>query len=64
MLEEEESEEEEEPDSWRCECCRKDFNSKKQFDNHIKSKKHEDMLMKYERNLQREAVDELLDELG
>jgi DnaJ family protein A protein 5 len=62
--EEEESEEEEEPDSWRCECCRKDFKSEKQFDNHIKSKKHKDMLKKYEKKLQREAVDDLLDELG
>ena len=36
----EEEEEEEQPDSWRCECCRKDFKSQKQFENHERSKKH------------------------
>ncbi|KAL3784300.1 hypothetical protein HJC23_004964 [Cyclotella cryptica] len=59
-----EESEEEEPDSWRCECCRKDFKSEKQFDNHVKSKKHKEMLKKYERKLQREAVADLLDDLG
>jgi hypothetical protein len=39
-----------EPDSWRCECCRKDFKSEKQFDNHVKSKKHKDTLKKLKRN--------------
>ena len=57
------SEEEEEPTSWRCECCRKDFKSEKQFDNHIKSKKHKEMLKKYEKKLQRDAVDAMLDKL-
>ena len=33
---------EEEPDSWICEICRKDFKSDKQFENHVRSKKHKD----------------------
>lgn len=56
-LDESNSSEEEEPTSWRCECCRKDFKSEKQFDNHIKSKKHKEMLKKYEKKLQMNAVD-------
>jgi len=51
-----ESSEEEEPDSWRCECCRKDFKSHKQFENHEKSKKHKEMLKKYEKKFQKEAL--------
>ena len=43
---ESQSESESEPHSWRCECCRKDFKSEKQFDNHIKSKKHKEMSKK------------------
>ena len=58
------SEEESEPDSWRCECCRKDFKSEKQFDNHIKSKKHKDTLKKYEKKLQKEAMGAMMNELG
>ena len=49
-----ESESESEPHSWRCECCHKDFKSEKhffQFDNHTKSKKHKEMLKKYEMRL-------------
>lgn len=58
------SEEESEPDSWRCECCRKDFKSEKQFDNHIKSKKHKETLKKYEKKLQKEAIGAMMNELG
>lgn len=62
-----EEESEEEPDSWRCECCRKDFKSEKQFENHIKSKKHKETLKKYEKKLQMEAekaaMSDLMDEL-
>jgi len=58
-----ESSEEEEPDSWRCECCRKDFKSHKQFENHEKSKKHKEMLKKYEKKFQKEALRDMMDEL-
>lgn len=64
----EESSSEEEPESWRCECCRKDFKSKSQFDNHIRSKKHKEKLKKYELKLQKEAeqsaLDDMMDELS
>ena len=59
-----ESESESEPDSWRCECCRKDFKSEKQFDNHIKGKKHKESLKKYEMKLRKEAVGAMMDGLG
>lgn len=36
-----------EPDTWRCECCRKDFKSEAQLENHLKSKKHKAMFKKY-----------------
>lgn len=42
-----ETEEEEEPDEWRCECCRKDFKSRGQMENHLNSKKHKAMYKKY-----------------
>jgi len=64
---EEESESEEEPDSWRCECCRKDFKSAAQFENHTKSKKHKEKWKQYEKKLQKEAkqkaVEDLMDEI-
>jgi DnaJ family protein A protein 5 len=64
---EEESESEEEPDSWRCECCRKDFKSAAQFENHTKSKKHKEKWKQYEKKLQTEAkqkaVEDLMDEI-
>lgn len=46
-----ESESSEEPDVWRCECCRKDFKSEGQMQNHMKSKKHKEAYKKYEKNL-------------
>ena len=49
--EEEEEEEEEEPDSWRCVCCRKDFKSLGQMENHMKSKKHKEMYKKYQKKM-------------
>ena len=59
---------EEEPDSWRCECCRKDFKSQKQFENHEKSKKHKETMKKYEQKFQKEArenaLKDMMDELG
>jgi len=59
----EESSSEEEPESWRCECCRKDFKSKSQFDNHIRSKKHKEKLKKYELKLQKEAEQSALEDM-
>ena len=59
----EESSSEEEPESWRCECCRKDFKSKSQFENHIRSKKHKEKLKKYELKLQKEAEQSALDDM-
>lgn len=47
--EEETSESEEEPDFWRCEVCRKDFKSQGQMENHLKSKKHKEMVKKQAR---------------
>jgi len=46
---------EEEPDSWICEICRKDFKSDKQFENHVRSKKHKDAVKKYQIKLRKEA---------
>ena len=64
---EEESESEEEPESWRCECCRKDFKSAAQFENHMKSKKHKEKWKQYEKKIQEEAekkaVGDLMDEI-
>jgi DnaJ homolog subfamily A member 5 len=42
------SSEDEEPDIWRCECCRKDFKSEGQMENHMKSKKHKESFKKYQ----------------
>ncbi len=53
---------EEEPDSWRCECCRKEFKSHKQFENHERSKKHKDTLKRYETKFQKEALRDMMDE--
>ena len=41
----------EEPEVWRCECCRKDFKSEGQMENHMKSKKHKEAWKKYEKKL-------------
>ena len=61
-------ESEEEPDSWRCECCRKDFKSQKQFENHERSKKHKETLKKYKKKLEeeaeRQALLDMMDEIN
>ena len=44
-------EEEEEPDTWRCECCHKDFKSEGQLENHMKSKKHKESWKRYQKKL-------------
>jgi DnaJ family protein A protein 5 len=48
FVEAEESEDEE-LELWRCECCRKDFKSRGQMDNHMKSKKHKETWAKFEK---------------
>ena len=57
---ESDSEEESEPDIWRCECCRKDFKSEGQMQNHIKSKKHKGALKKYEEKIRMEVKEQAL----
>lgn len=47
-----EDESSEQPDFWRCECCRKDFKSEGQMENHMKSKKHKEAWKKYEKKKQ------------
>jgi DnaJ homolog subfamily A member 5 len=41
-------EDEDEPDVWRCECCRKDFKSRGQMENHFSSKKHKQAFKIYQ----------------
>jgi DnaJ family protein A protein 5 len=41
-----------EPDVWRCECCRKDFKSRGQMENHFASKKHRQALKAYQTNVE------------
>jgi DnaJ family protein A protein 5 len=66
---ESESEEEEEPDYWRCECCKKDFQSEGQMENHIRSKKHKVAWKKYEQKqkelakVEEEIMEDLLNEV-
>lgn len=60
-------EEEEEPDIWRCECCRKEFKSEGQLENHLKSKKHKEAFKKYQKKLKKkeeEIMAEMMDDLA
>lgn len=50
---ESESESEDEPEIWRCDCCRKDFKSEGQMQNHMKSKKHKEAFKKYQAKLKK-----------
>ena len=52
------SEQDEEPDVWRCECCRKDFKSEGQMENHMKSKKHKQQFQKYQAKMKKQAQDQ------
>lgn len=64
---EDSSESEEEPEMWRCECCRKDFKSEAQMQNHTKSKKHKVAFKKYEAKLKKreeEIMEEMLEEMA
>ena len=59
--------EEEEPDIWRCECCKKDFKSLGQMENHMKSKKHKEALKKYQAKMKQkeeELLAEMIDDMG
>lgn len=40
-----------EPDTWRCECCRKDFKSEGQLENHFNSKKHKAVWKKWQQSM-------------
>jgi DnaJ family protein A protein 5 len=60
---ESDTESEEEPDFWRCECCRKDFQSKGQMENHMKSKKHKEAYKKYEAKMKKKEMEELMNDL-
>lgn len=62
---ESESESELEPDIWRCECCKKDFKSRGQMENHMNSKKHEVAFKKFQEKKQKEAeMEDLIDNLA
>jgi len=50
--------EEEEAVEYRCEPCRKSFKSEKAFDQHAKSKKHLQVVAKFQRDLERELREE------
>ena len=54
---EEETESEPEPDIWRCECCRKEFKSEGQVENHMKSKKHKEAYKKFQAKKKKEEAD-------
>ena len=60
-----EPESEEEPEVWRCECCRKDFKSEGQMENHMKSKKHKESFKKYQAKMSKEEkiMNEMMDEM-
>jgi len=64
------SESSEEPEVWRCECCRKDFKSVGQMENHMKSKKHKEAFKKYEKRMKKKKQEEeaelfeMVDEIG
>lgn len=50
---------------WYCECCKKDFKSEGQMDNHLQSKKHKVAWKKYESlisRLEQDIMNDLLDE--
>jgi DnaJ family protein A protein 5 len=60
-------EDEEEPDVWRCECCRKDFKSPNQMENHMNSKKHKENFKKWQskqKKEERESIEDVLEELA
>ena len=61
-----ESESSEEPESWRCDICRKDFKSEGQMQNHMKSKKHKEAVKKYQakqNQKEKKIMAEMMDEM-
>lgn len=54
---EEETESETEPNIWWCECCRKEFKSEGQVENHMKSKKHKEAYKKFQAKKKKEEAD-------
>ena len=48
----------EEPEIFRCEYCRKDFKSKPQMENHMRSKKHRETVKKVEKRMKEKAKEE------
>jgi DnaJ family protein A protein 5 len=62
-----ESESETEPDIYLCECCRKEFKSEGQMENHMKSKKHKEAFKKFQVKKKKEEetdMEGLLEELA
>jgi DnaJ family protein A protein 5 len=60
------TESEQEPNFWRCECCRKDFKSGGQMENHTKSKKHKEASRKhkkYEAKMKKKEMEDMMDQL-
>ena len=52
-----------EPLYWRCECCQKDFQSEGQMENHMNSKKHKAMYRKYEKEVGKKLLYEVVEEI-
>jgi DnaJ family protein A protein 5 len=53
-----------EPLYWRCECCQKDFQSEGQMENHMNSKKHKAMYRKYEKEVGKKLLYEVVEEIS
>ena len=53
-----------EPLYWRCECCQKDFQSEGQMENHMNSKKHKTMYRKYEKEVGKKLLYEVVEEIS
>ena len=53
-----------EPLYWRCECCQKDFQSEGQMENHMNSKKHKAMYRKYEKEVGKKLLYEVVEEMA
>jgi DnaJ family protein A protein 5 len=60
----ESSSSDDEPESWICECCKKEFKSEGQIENHMKSKKHKQAFMKYQAKLQKQEEELMAEMMG
>ena len=56
------SSDEEEEEVYRCECCRKDFKSQGQMNNHMESKKHKLAFKKYKSKKEAALMDDFINE--